>query len=290
MSASSIRAVADMNPIGSEDFAKLCEYFYRRTGILFSEKKRYFVERRVQERIFKTDSRSFQDYFGLLRFQNGGDELQQLVNLLTVNETYFFREDYQFSCLTEGMLPEIASRRKPGSRIRIWSVPCSTGEEPYSIAIHVLENWKQCDQYEIEIVGSDIDSRVLGRAREGIYDARSLQNVSMALRQKYFRKLDGGRYQIREEIRESVDFTSVNVVDRAQMSRFGAIDVLFCRNLLIYFDDLARRETVETFYENMSPGGFICLGHSESMSRMTSLFRPRRFSDVLVHQKPTIDA
>ncbi|MFL9826720.1 CheR family methyltransferase [Rhodoplanes sp. SY1] len=286
MTAAQARSLEETISITPEEFAKLCEFFYRRTGIVFSEKKRYFVERRVQERIAKTRSSGFRDYFGLLRFQASGEELQQLVNLMTVNETYFFREDYQFTALTRGMLPELASTRRPGERIRIWSLPCSTGEEPYSIAIHVLENWPQCDQYEIQILASDIDSRVLADAVRGVYGERSLQRVGPSLRQKYFEKTKADEYRLRDEIRESIDFSTVNVVDRMQMAGFHGLDVIFCRNLLIYFDDLGRRETVETLYECLAPGGFICLGHSENMSRMTSLFRPRKFADTIVHQKP----
>lgn len=280
------RAADAPPPVSPEEYAKLCEFFYRRTGMMFSEKKRYFVERRLQERIVKTGSSGFRDYFALLRFQASGEELQQLVNLMTVNETYFFREDYQFDALTGGMLPELAKARARGSRIRIWSVPCSTGEEPYSIALHVLETWNLCDDYEIEILASDIDSRVLADAADGTYGERSLQRVPMALRQQYFARLAGDRYRLRSEIRDSVDFSTVNVVDPLQMARFRGIDVIFCRNLLIYFDDLARRETVEALYECLAPGGFICLGHSESMNRMSSLFRPRKFGDTIVHQKP----
>lgn len=287
MTSASARSPEEIDSISPEEFAKLCEFFYRRTGIVFSEKKRYFVARRVQERIATTRSSSFRDYFGLLRFQASGEEFQQLVNLLTVNETYFFREDYQFEALTRGMLPELASARKPGDRLKIWSLPCSTGEEPYSIAMQVLENWPQCDQYEIQIFASDIDSRVLGDAVRGVYGERSLQRVGPALRAKYFEKIKADEYRLRDEIRESVDFSTVNVVDRVQMAAFRGFDVIFCRNLLIYFDDLGRRETVETLFECLAPGGFICLGHSENMSRMSSLFRPRKFADTIVHQKPT---
>lgn len=271
--------------ISGEEFARFNEFFYRQTGISFTDKKGYFVERRIQERISKTGAKNFSEYFNSLRFQASGAELQHLVNAMTVNETYFFREDYQFKALVEGVLPEIARSRKPGSTITIWSVPCSTGEEPYSIAIQILENWDRADDFGIEIRASDIDTRVIMDAQQGVYSDRAVHRLTPALREKYFSAQGPNKFKIIEEIRGSVDFSTVNVANPAQMARYRGIDVIFCRNMLIYFDDLSRRQTVEAFYECLSPGGFLCLGHSESMSRISSLFAPRSFAGTIIYQK-----
>lgn len=268
------------------EYAKFCEFFYRKTGIQYQENKKYYVERRVSDRIEKTGSESFRDYFTMIRFQASGEEFQFLVNTLTVNETYFFREDYQFDALVSGILPGIAQTKQHGAPIRIWSVPCSSGEEPYSIAINILERWDQSDTWNIEIHASDIDTKILQEARGGIYSERSLARVSAQLRSKYFvRRLDGS-FQICTELRDSIDFSLVNVVDPLHTRRFRDLDVIFCRNLLIYFDDVGRRETVEMFFEALAPGGFVCLGHSESLSRISSIFQPRKFQDTIVYQKP----
>jgi chemotaxis protein methyltransferase CheR len=272
-----------LNP---QEFAKFCEFFYRKTGIVFAENKRYFVERRILERMEASQSASFREYFAIVRFENAGQEMQRLVNAMTVNETYFFREDYQFDALVQGILPEVSSKKRPGQTIRIWSLPCSTGEEPYSIALYILEGWEGADEFNIEILGSDIDSRVLSEAQKGIYGERAVSRIPMAIRQKYFKPVDGNLFQISEALRESIDFSPVNVVDTAQMRNYSNIDVIFCRNMLIYFDDLTRRQAMETMYECLAPGGFICLGHSESMSRMSSLYRPRRIGEAIVYQKP----
>ncbi|MCJ2126812.1 CheR family methyltransferase [Methylobacterium sp. J-077] len=272
--------------ITEDEYEKFYEYFYRRTGISFSGRKEYFVEKRLLERIAKTGSDSFKAYFTLLRFQPSGEELQHLVNLMTVNETYFFREDYQFDALVRGILPEITRTRRPGGTLRIWSMPCSTGEEPYSIAIQILEYWSRADEFAIEITGSDIDSRVLADARKGIYGNRSLQRLSPELRKKYFRRLGDDQFEIHEELRGSIEFSIANLSDPIHMHRYRAMDVIFCRNLLIYFDDTSRRSAVEALYECLTPGGFICLGHSESMSRMSSMFLPRKFGDTIVYQRP----
>ena len=282
----SLGQTASAIQISEDEYEKFYEYFYRRTGISFSGKKEYFVENRLLERIAKTGSDSFKAYFTLLRFQASGEELQHLVNLMTVNETYFFREDYQFDALVRGILPEITRTRRPGATLRIWSMPCSTGEEPYSIAIQILENWSRADDFAIEITGSDIDSRVLADARKGIYGNRSLQRLSPELRKKYFRRLGDDQFEIHEELRSSINFSIANLSDPIHMHRYRAMDVIFCRNLLIYFDDTSRRAAVEALYECLIPGGFICLGHSESMSRMSSMFLPRKFGDTIVYQRP----
>jgi chemotaxis protein methyltransferase CheR len=278
------------NSLTREEFARFCEYFYRQTGILFNEQKRYFVERRILDRIAATGSTNFRDYFALLRLEASGDERQQLVNAMTVNETYFYREDYQFTALVSGVLPALAKGRSSAQTIRIWSVPCSTGEEPYSIAMFILEQWPQADDFRIEIMGSDIDSGVLKQAHDGIYNARSLQRLPEELRERYFIRMHDGQYRLIDDLRTSIDFSPVNVIDASSMAQYRQIDVIFCRNMLIYFDDLSRRRAMEAIYECLAPGGFIFLGHSESMSRMSSLFRPCKIGDTVLYRKPQAGA
>jgi chemotaxis protein methyltransferase CheR len=271
--------------ITDADFQKFAEFFYRKTGIHFDEGKRYFVDKRLIERIAATDAGSFRAYFVALRFEADGAEMQQLVNAMTVNETYFFREAYQFDCLVNHLLDEVAARKPPGSRIRIWSIPSSTGEEPYSIAIYLLERWAKIDAYDVEILSSDIDTAVLAQAQRGVYSARSVGQLPPAYLAKYFTRR-GDEWHITRDLVSAVEFSRVNLNEAAETRRFRDIDIVFCRNLLIYFDDLSRRVAAEAFFDAMSPGGFICLGHSESMSRMSSLYTVRRFPDAMVYQKP----
>lgn len=271
--------------ISEEDFRKFREYFYRKTGIQFDGTKRYFVDKRLIERIEATDSGHFRNYFMMLRFEAAGHELQTLVNLMTVNETYFFREEYQFQCMVNSMLAEITRRKKDSSPIRIWSVPSSSGEEPYSIAIYLLEFWPGIEKWDVEIISSDIDTDIITRARRGHYSPRSVQNLPARLLKKYFEP-NGDGYQICDDLREAVEFTHVNLMDAADVKPYRGFDVIFCRNLLIYYDDLSRRRASETFFDALNPGGFVCLGHSESMSRISSLFRVRKFPEAIVYQKP----
>jgi chemotaxis protein methyltransferase CheR len=253
--------------------------------MVFNEGKRYFVDRRVIDRMSATGSATFASYFARLRsdLQN---EVQQFINAFTINETYFYREDQQLRCLTSALLDDRVRSKKRGEPIRIWSVPCSTGEEPFSIAIWILENWPQADSHDIEIVGSDIDTKVLEAAREGIFGKRSLMRLTPELIGKYFVPIDPERWRIVQGLRESILLTSVNLVDASQTRTHGKFDVIFCRNVLIYFDDSSRRQAAENLYENLEPGGYICLGHTESMSRISPLFEVCRFADAIVYRKP----
>jgi chemotaxis protein methyltransferase CheR len=253
--------------------------------MLFTETKRYYVERRVHERMAATASPTFSAYFGRLR-SNAQTEIEHFINAFTVNETYFYREDHQLTCLTSDLLGERIRDKRAGGSIRIWSVPCSTGEEPYSIAIWLLENWPRVDDYDVEIVGSDIDTQVLAHAQAGIFGKRALMRLAPYLVGKYFSPQQEDQWKILDELRDSVRFSVVNLVEPNDTRRHGRFDVIFCRNVLIYFDDASRRVAAENLYENLLPGGFICLGHSESMSRISPLFEVRRFSDAIVYQRP----
>jgi chemotaxis protein methyltransferase CheR len=266
-----------------EDLLRFCDFLYKRTGILYGESKRFYIERRLIDRMDLTGTKQFSEYFDLLR--NVGVEAEHLINSFTVNETYFYREQDQLSCLSRSLLPEIVRNRGPGDLVRIWSVPCSTGEEAYSIAIWLLENWRLVDAYNVEIVGSDIDTRVLAEAAVGVFGDRALSRLPPDLVQRYFQQ-NGKLKRIIEDLRESVKFTQANLIDAQAMTAQGRFDVIFCRNVLIYFDDDSRRAASHNLYEALNPGGFICLGHSESMGRISDRFEMRRFEDAIVYQRP----
>jgi chemotaxis protein methyltransferase CheR len=274
--------------VSQDDVRRLCEFLYRRTGMLFADSKRYYIDRRLAERIAATGSGSFQSYFAVLR-ADAGHEIEHLVNAFTVNETYFNREEHQLRCMTSSLLSEIAGRKDPDESIRIWSIPCSTGEEPYSIAIWLMENWGEVDKHNIEIVGSDIDTRALKAAAEGIYGDRALMRLSQNVIKRYFKALDANRYQIDPGLRGSIQFTSANLIETADMMQFRNFDIIFCRNVLIYFDDASRRVAAENLYDCLRPGGYICLGHSETLSRISTLFDVCRFQDAIVYQKSKVD-
>ncbi len=254
--------------------------------MVFTEAKRYYVQRRIDERMAATGVGAFSSYFARLRIDADG-EIEKFINAFTVNETYFYREEHQLQCLAADLLPErLRSRPQRGGALRIWSVPCSTGEEPYSIAMWLLENWSDVDAHEIEIIGSDIDTRALQAARRGVYGRRALMRLSPELIAKYFEATGEDEWRLVEGLRGSVGFSPANLIEAAETRAQGRFDVIFCRNVLIYFDDASRRVAAENLYEALAPGGFICLGHTESMSRISPLFEVRRFADAIVYQRP----
>ena len=267
-----------------EELERFCEYLYRRTGMTFGESKRYYIDRRVSERMRAVGDGTFRAYFGRLRSDPA--ELERAINAFTINETYFYREEHQLRCLSQSLLPAIVAGKQPGERIRIWSNPCSTGEEAYSIAIWLLENWPLVDAYNIEILGSDIDTEALEAARRGRFEGRSVSKLPPRLADAYFQRTQGAELQIIQDLRDSVAFSQVNLVDRGSMAAHGAFEIIFCRNVLIYFDDASRRGAAEALYDCLRPGGFLLLGHTESMGRIDDRFEVARFEDAVVYRRP----
>jgi len=270
--------------LSDEDLQRLSDFLYRRTGMLFGHAKRYYIERRVADRMAAVGAASFGSYFGVLRAE--GREQEALINAFTVNETYFYREEHQLACLGRDLLPDLIRSRQPGDKIRIWSAPCSTGEEAYSIAIWLLENWRMVDAYHVEIIGSDIDTRALDDARAGLYGQRAVARLSDAVKAAYFEPAKRHGWQIIDDLRESVTFSQANLVDGPGLQSHGVFDVIFCRNVLIYFDDASRLIAANNLYDRLRPGGYLCLGHTESMNRISERFEVRRFDDAVVYQRP----
>lgn len=284
-------AIAAEAGLTEVQFSRVRDWVYGRTGIQFGDNKRYFVDKRVQGCV-RAHGGTFDMWFAGLRV--GTESLtQQLISELTVNETYFLREDRQFDALVGIVLPRIAQERRATRRndpIRILSLPCSTGEEPYSIALQLLTRWKDLENFDVEIVAGDIDTRVLDSARRAEYGPRSMQRVSQKLRTQWFERVGSDRHRVKDDIRGAIDFAEINICDTASLRPHQRFDVVFCRNLLIYFDELSSRLAAENLFGAMWPGGYLFLGHSESMSRISSIFTPVRLEDSIVYQRPAIGA
>ncbi len=266
-----------------DDISAISRLMYRWTGMVFGASKRYYIERRVTDRMSRLSVTEPQAYIAFAARHPG--EREALINAFTINETYFYREEHQLAALSRHILPDIVSRKGPGDLIRIWSMPCSTGEEAYSIAIWLLENWPLVDAYHVEIVGSDVDTAALEYAREGRFSQRSLARLPRAALERYFEPERAHRRKIITDLRESVHFVTANIVDRETLARMGRYDVILCRNLLIYFDDSSRLVAADNLYSSLTDGGFVCLGHSESMSRISDRFTLARFEDAIVYRK-----
>jgi chemotaxis protein methyltransferase CheR len=268
------------------DFGKMADYVYRKTGIYLEVEKHYEkVAKYVDNRCAAIGAESFRKYFYALRFDDGdGEEFQSLINAITVNETYFYREKEQFEVLVNRILPELHARRPRKEPIRILSAPSSTGEEPYSIVLHILEEGRVVEERDIEIVGIDIDSTVIEKAKKGRYSERSVHAISKAVLSRWFRQGKLG-YELIDDLIGTVDFRVVNVFDRSQMRQLGKFDIIFSRNMLIYFDDASRKEVAMTFYDMLNPEGYVLLGHAEYMSRITSVFKAKKIDSTLIYQK-----
>lgn len=284
MSGSKTAAPGKHPALTAEQISRVGLLLYRWTGMLFGESKRYYIERRIAERMTRTQIPDVAAYLSYVSVHLG--EREALINAFTINESYFYREDHQLTALSQQILPDIVRDKRPGDLVRIWSMPCSNGEEGYSIAIWLLENWPLVDAYNIEIVGSDIDTAALAHARDGRYATRALARLPARLVDSYFEPERGHRRKIIDDLRESVRFVPANIVDRSTLFGLGRFDVILCRNLLIYFDDESRLLAVNNLYDSLNGGGYVCLGHSESMARITDRFTLVRLDDAIVYRKP----
>jgi chemotaxis protein methyltransferase CheR len=208
---------------------------------------------------------SFKEYISYLEKDKSGQEIVAMIDCLTTNKTSFFREAHHFDYLQEHVLPSLTAMKK--KRIRIWSAGCSTGEEPYTIAIVLRESLDNLESLDVRILATDISTRVLHTAREGIYPAENLEDVPMELRYKYFTKVaetkEGSQYKINENIKALVKFARLNLLDPWPMK--GPFDVIFCRNVMIYFDKETQQMLVNRFTDLLGPEGYLFVGHSESL-------------------------
>ncbi len=274
------------NILSKENFLKMSEFIYRKSGIFLEEDKHFDkLSKYVQNRAQELEVDNFRKYFFILRFDDkSGEEFQELMNAVTVNETYFFREKEQFEVLANKILPELHKRLPASKPIRILSSPCSTGEEPYSMILHILEEANIVEKRDIEVVGIDIDSTVIEKAKKAKYSERSVHAVPKGLLAKYFKKKSLG-YELIEDLQGSVDLKVANIFDKEQMRKLGKFDVIFSRNMLIYFDDASRKEVAMTFYDMLDQGGYFLLGHAEYMSRIVSVFKAVKLDNTLIYQK-----
>ena len=247
---------------------------------------KYLVERRVKARIKQLGLRRISDYLTRLEDTlSGGEELNILANLLATNETYFFREEFQLRAFQEEIMPElIAYARKNNHLLKIWSAGCSSGEEPYTIAM-LLKERNDLNDLRIEIYGTDMSKKMIEKARRGIYSSSSFRVINPYYLEKYFLP-QGDKFQLSEEIKKMVKFDCFNLLSFNYPGYLKELDVIFCRNVLIYFSLEAKRILVEKFYQLLRPGGFLLLGHSESLMNLSTAFQIRHFKNDLVYQKP----
>jgi chemotaxis protein methyltransferase CheR len=265
-------------------FRLLRDAIYKRTGMWFADNAKYLLQKRLSPRARELNFDSFQKYFYFLQYDPRADtEYDQIYDLVTTNETYFFREPAQLAAFTDEIVPDILTR-KGVKKIRIWSAGCSSGEEPYSIAMLLKEaGWY--DKAAFEIFASDINQQVLAKARRGQYRENAFRTTDPATRDRYFTREADNSWKLSDDIRNRVSFGRLNLYDEPRVSLLGHLDVVFCRNVIIYFDDASKRVVVANFYNRLVEGGYLLLGHSESLISLSTQFKLRHLKNDMVYQK-----
>lgn len=260
--------VASQDDLRPQDFAAIRELLYRVSGIDLNEGKEGLVQTRLARRLRELGLAGYREYLDHVLADGTGSELSVMVDLLTTNKTDFFREEAHFSFLRSVVLP---ARPGPGMPLRIWSAGCSSGEEPYSIAILLREALPQAEADAARILGTDISERVLAVAREGVYTAAQLAGVEPALRRRYFSREGADAFRAAGPLRSMVRFARLNLM--ADWPMRGPFDVIFCRNVMIYFDRPTQERLVQRYWELLAPGGYLFTGHSESLNPLSHRFR-----------------
>jgi len=265
-------------------FANLRDLIYEQSGIYFQDNKKYVLESRLQARLQERKCASFEDYYNLLRFDAWREkEIGVLFDLVTTSETFFYRDLPQLQAFTDTILPAVLKANQGVDKIRLWSAACSTGDEPYTLAIMLLEQ-PALAKWSIEILASDISEAVLDQARKGIYSRYAVRNVPPPLLRKYFTE-DAGQYVLSATVKQLVKFTSMNLYDSVRMKLVRGMDAIFCRNCLIYFDDKAKQKIVTHLCDSLRPNGYLVIGFSESLHDVTRAFRPVHGHRTVVYQK-----
>lgn len=267
-----------------EEFRLLRDLVNETCGIRFEADAMYAMERRLRSRLEALGLSSYRAYYQRLRYHPEAQaELENAVDVLTTNETYFFREAYQLEVLEQAILPELKVRNERAKRLTIWSAGCSTGEEAYSIAMILLASGHFAG-WDLRVFGSDISRRVIQHARRGIYGESSFRAMQPRYA-RFFRDTPRGK-QIANEVKAICHFGQLNLLDRERSALIGSTDVILCRNVLIYFDDRSRERVVKTFHDRLAPGGYLLLGHSESLLHRATQFEIVHMNRDIVYRRP----
>lgn len=257
-------------------------------GIAFQDDALFVVERRLRERLAALGLSDFSSYYQHLRYHSDARaELERAVDCLTTNETYFFREEYQLRGFREEVLPVLHAQAGTRRRLVVWSAGCSTGEEVYTLAMLVAESGL-FDGWDVRVFGSDISRRVLAIARKGVYGPSSFRAMPRAYEHWF---VDGpeGR-SVHPRIRALCHFGHLNLLEPSRAAIVGRVDAIFCRNVLIYFDPVSRRRVIDSFHERLWPGGYLMLGHSESLLNVSTAFEVAHLRSDLVYRRPLSSA
>jgi len=268
---------------------KIRDLIYQVAGILQPDHKLQFLEDRCRRRMQQLNISSHSAYYDCLTLSSvRNEEMKELLNEITIGETCFFRNGPQLEALRTIVLPAILKNKSHLAyrHLRLWSAGCSTGEEPYTLAIMLLEEREGAlKNVAVEVLATDLNARSLEAAQAGIYGEYALRNVGPAMREKYFTPA-GQRLAVRPEVKSLVKFSRLNLIDDARMTFMKGMDVIFCCNVMIYFDGLVRKRVVQHFYNNLLPNSYFFVGHAESLYGINDDFRLVHFSGATGYFKP----
>lgn len=274
--------------ITNEEFVNLRDFIYEQCGIFIAENRKYLVENRLSNRLKDLNLKNFNEYYKYLRYDaNRQKELTHLFEVITTNETSFFRNPPQLEVFQNIVLPEILDRlRKAGTKkLRIWSAGCSTGEEPYTLAIIICEVLKgELASWDVCINAYDLSEAVLAAARRGVYTSYALRTTPKEIVARYFTQ-DGTQYAVKPELKRLIRFGPINLNDREQVKKVEKSQIVFCRNVIIYFDDAMKRRVINAFYDNLEPQGVLFIGHSETLHNISRAFHLEHHTGTIVYRK-----
>jgi len=249
------------------DFKAISDIAYKEAGLVFLPEKASLVQSRINRRLRQLKINSFSEYTSFVESEEGRTERRKMISSLTTNISNFFRESHHFDILRDQVLPGLLSRARSGGRVRIWSAGCSTGQEPYSIAMTLLDLAADAANLDIKILASDIDPNVIATAQQGYYDIRSISDIDHSLQQEFLTPVKSSNkngFRIADPIRNLVSFRELNLLSRWPIS--GTFDVIFCRNVVIYFDEATQLSLWPRFESVTAPDGWLFVGHSERLS------------------------
>jgi len=273
--------------LSREDFTALREYIYGVSGLFFSDAKVYFVENRVSRRLQELGMTRYGEYLEHIKNPLNKKELFALYDAVTTNETSFYRNPPQIDAFAENILPKTvqAIKARGQKTLRIWSAACSSGEEPYTLAMILEEKKSLLQGLTPRIFATDISRDILEKAREGVYQPYTMRNLSDRFKSRYFVK-DGADFRVADHIRAYVTTSYFNLVDYAGYVKFRSMDFIFCRNVLIYFDLKVKRDIIQNFHQSLNKSSYLLIGHSESLHNVSREFKLEHFSRALAYLKP----
>jgi len=292
MSAAKTVTKLDVEDLKDPAYLKIRDAIYQISGIYQPEEKLYLLASRCARRMTAVNATTPSEYLDHLTLRGNRDaELRLLLNEITIGETYMFRSPAQLEAMRSLILPQlIQSKSAMGfKRLRIWSAGCSTGEEPYTLAMFLLEeSAKLLSGWTFDILATDLNDNSLAAAKAGIYGEYALRSTTEILRKKYFKPLDEKRLLVSDQLKSVVRFDRVNLSDDGKMTFLKGMDLIFCCNVLIYFDLNSKRRVTQHFYSNLLPGGYLFLGHAESLYQVDDRFRLVHFPGAIGYLKPSM--